>query len=174
MPAFAFAIARWLAVRLPPTIHPMILHFPIVLLYLAVPLEFLALWWPNRDGFLRRAAFWTVTLACGAIIVTMAAGFVSEQSVHWTPTTAVILGHHQLLAMLTGTFAGLGWLAHMGGRVPRSQRWGLFGRGKGGLLSAVLILVAAVFVTLTAHLGGEMVYQYGVGVAGVSRQVPAA
>ncbi len=172
MPPFAFTVARALAKRLPATIHPMILHFPIALLYIAVPLEFLALRW-RKEGFLPRAAFWTVTLSCVAIIVTMTAGFISEQSVHWTATTSVILERHQTLAILTGLCAGAAWLAHMAGRFPKGQRWGLWGRGQGGLISALFVLAAAVFVTLTGRLGGEMVYHYGVGVLGVTRQPPA-
>lgn len=172
MPAFAFVLARALARRLPATIHPMILHFPIVLLYIAVPLEVLALVW-RQDGFLPRAAFWTLTLACVAIIATMTAGFISEQSVHWTATTSAILSRHQHFAVLTGLCAGAAWLAHVFRRFPDGRRWGLWGRGQGGLVSAAFVIAAAVFVTLTAHLGGEMVYRYGVGVVGVTRQAPA-
>ncbi len=170
--ALLFPIARWLAGYLPATIHPMILHFPIVLLYLCAGLEVLALVLPPTDGFLHRAAFWTLTLACVAIIVTMSAGLVSEQSVHWTKTTSLILSHHQRFAVFTGLTAGAGWLAHVGNRFPRGKRWGLWGRGRASLVSALFVVASAAFVTLTAHLGGQMVYHYGVGVVGVTRIKP--
>lgn len=169
-----FPLARRLARLLPPTIHPMILHFPIVLLYLCAPLEILALVLTMPDGFFHRAAFWTLTLACVAIIVTMSAGLVSEQSVHWTPQMSAILSRHQRDAMLTGLSAGAGWLVHLANRFPRGKQWGLWGRGRVSLVSAAFVVAAAVFVTLTAHLGGEMVYHFGAGVAGVTRITPAA
>lgn len=172
MPPFAFTLAKYLAARLPATIHPMILHFPIALLYLAVPVEIAALWWKS-EGFLPRAAFWIVTLSCVAIIVTMTAGFISEQSVHWTATTTAILERHQALAMATGGSAGAAWLVHMSRRFPKGTGWGLWGRGQGSVLSALLVIAAAIFVTLTGRLGGDMVYHYGVGVLGVTRQPPA-
>lgn len=171
MSAF-FPLARWLAARLPATIHPMILHFPIALLYLCSCLEVLALTLPPEDGFLHRAAFWTITLACVAIIVTMAAGLISEQSVHWTPAMRAVLSRHQHFAVLTGLCAGAAWLLHVANRFPRGRRWGLWGRGRASWLSAAFVLASAVFVTLTAHLGGDMVYHYGAGVVGVTRAAP--
>jgi len=172
--ALLFPVARWLAGLLPATIHPMVLHFPIVLLYLSVGLEVLALALPPGDGFMHRAAFWTVTLACVAIIVTMSAGLVSEQSVHWTAQTSAILSRHQRFAIFTGLTAGAAWLAHVGNRFPRGKRWGLWGRGRASLVSALFVVASATFVTLTAHLGGEMVYHYGAGVVGVTRITPGA
>lgn len=170
MPPFAFAAARFLAAHLPATIHPMILHFPIVFLYVAAPLEVAALIWPG-DGLLPRAAFWTLTAACVAIIVTMTAGFISEQVVQWTATTQVLLERHQRFAILTGAAAGAAWLTHIVRRFPDGQPWGLWGRGQGGVLSAVLVVLAAICVTVTGRIGGEMVYHYGVGVLGVTRHV---
>ncbi len=158
---------------LPPTIHPMILHFPIVLLYLTAAIDLGAQVLRDRDRFLQRAGFWVLTLACFFTVVTMTAGFISEQSVHWTAATSAILSRHQHFAILTGLSEGAAWLVRLGTRFRHRERWSVWGRGRGTWVSTLLVLLAAIFVTLTAHLGGSMVYDYGVGVVGVSRAAVA-
>lgn len=164
-----------LARILPPTIHPMVLHFPIVLLYITAGIDVLARILPDRDRFLQRAGFWTLTLACFFTVVTMAVGLVSEQAVHWTPQLQAILERHQTFAMLTGLAEGAAWLVRLGSRFPRRDSgWQIFGRGRGGWGSTTLVLLAAASITMTAYLGGKMVYDHGAGVLGVTRGVVAA
>jgi uncharacterized membrane protein len=175
MPAFVFPVILWLAHLLPATIHPMVVHFPIALLYLTAGIDLLSLAVPDRDRFLQRAGFWSLTLACVAIIVTMSLGLVSEQSVHWTPAMRAVLSRHQRDAVMTGLSAGAAWLVQVFSRYPAGQPgWSLLGLGRGRctILSTLLVVLAAVFVTLTAHLGGEMVYHFGAGVVGVTRITP--
>ncbi len=156
---------------LPPTIHPMVVHFPIALAYLTLVAELL-FWLAPSDSrrFLSRAAFWLLTAECLAIIAAMAAGVVSEQSVHWTPQTSAILSAHQHYAILTGLCAGVAWLGRVFSFFPRSHRhrgeWSIFGTGRGrpNVLTTLFVLGAAVFITITGSLGGNMVYQHGVGV----------
>jgi hypothetical protein len=62
------------------------------------------------------------------------------------------------------------------GRYPRQMEsrraWqlGRSGRGRQTILSLIFSLAAVVMITLTASLGGTMVYQYGVGVHGLTFQ----
>lgn len=175
MPGFVFPVILWLAHLLPATIHPMVVHFPIALLYITASIDLLSLAVPDRDRFLQRAGFWSLTLACIAIIATMSLGLVSEQSVHWSPAMRVVLSHHQHDAVMTGLSAGAAWLVQVLTRYPRRQPgWTLLGLGRGRrtVLSTLLVVLAAVFVTLTARLGGEMVYHFGAGVVGVTRITP--
>ena len=165
----------WLAHLLPATIHPMAVEFPIALLYITSAVALLSLVVPDRDRFLQRAGFWLLTLTCVAIVVTMSLGLVSEQSVHWTPAMRAVLSHHQHDAIMTGLSAGAAWLVLIFSRYPQGDAgWSLFGTGRGRrtLLSTGLVLLATVFVTLTAHLGGDMVFHYGAGVIGVTRITP--
>ncbi len=162
----------WLARHLPPTIHPMILHFPIVLLYLTSAISVADLAVRDRDRFLQRSGFWSLTLACGAIVVTMTAGLLSEQWVHWTPATRAILSQHQHWAILTGLSAGAAWLLRVSARFRDRRPWSALGSGRGRNtgLATVLVLIATICVTVTAHLGGRMVYTHGIGVNGVTRR----
>ncbi|MCY0863605.1 MAG: DUF2231 domain-containing protein [Sulfobacillus sp.] len=152
----------------PPTIHPMVVHFPIVLLYLSLLTAILSWLWPTPDRFFDRASFWLLVLGLLAGIVAAAMGVVSEHFVRWTATTDALLSAHQRDAVLTGFF-GLASLAlRLLARYPRAsgQGWSLAHtqRGRQTLLSFVFLIGAVALVTLTASIGGTMVYQYGVGV----------
>jgi uncharacterized membrane protein len=174
VPPFAFALARQLALLLPPDIHPMVVHFPIVLLYITAGVEITAMVVRDSERFWQRVAFLGLTAACFFTVITMALGFVSEQSVHFPPAAAVILGQHQHFAVLTGLTEGAAWILQLFSRFRRSKGWSVLGTGRGRTtwLSAALVVLAAVFVTLTARLGGKMVYDYGAGVLGVTRITP--
>ena len=159
-----------LAKILPPTIHPMVVHFPIALIYLTLLVE-LVMWAgpPDPTHFFARASFWLLTLSCIAMIGAMFAGLISEQTIKLTPQTAQLLSAHQHDAMLTGLFAGAAWLLRIAGRFPRSQRataWSLMGSGRGrpSPLATVLVLGSVIFISITGSLGGSMVYNHGLGV----------
>lgn len=171
-------ILRFVVKILPPTIHPMVVHFPIALAYLTLAAEAL-LWVTPSDTrrFLSRSAFWLLTAECSAIIVAILAGVVSEQSVHFTPTTSALLSAHQHYAVLTGLCAGIAWLARVFSRMPRGRRaneWSILGTGRGraNLVTTLFVAGAAVFITITGNLGGTMVYGHGVGIR--ASVVPAA
>lgn len=163
-------ILRFVVKILPPTIHPMVVHFPIVLAYLTLAAELLVWLTPSDTRrFLSRGAFWLLTAECAAIIVAILAGVVSEQSVHFTPTTSTLLTAHQHYAVLTGLCAGIAWLARVFSRMPRGRRaseWSILGTGRGreNLVTTLFVAGAAVFITITGNLGGTMVYGHGVGV----------
>lgn len=144
----------------------MVLHFPIVLLYLALLIEILryATGAPERS-FLQRAGFWVLTLSLFAIVAAAATGVLSESYVRWTPKTASILSTHQTFAVLTGLFAAASWLVRVRSRVRPDRKWSFFGRGTGRATigSALLLAGAVVMITITASLGGSMVYNYGIG-----------
>ncbi len=150
----------------PRTIHPMVLHFPIVLLYLALLIEILryVTGAPERS-FLQRAGFWVLTLSLFAIVAAAATGVLSESYVRWTPKTLSILSTHQTFAVLTGVFAAASWVVRVRTRVRPDRKWSFWGRGTGRATvgSALLLVGAVAMITITASLGGAMVYDYGVG-----------
>lgn len=169
---------------LPPTIHPMVVHFPIALLYVTAGAEALALVTRSaeRDRFWDRAAFWLLTLSGAAIVAAGAAGVISEHSVHLTHTTAGLLAAHQRDATLTGLFALLAWgfqlaarFSRTPGRNPGGTPWSVLGSGRGRVTGVVLAcgIAAAVMVSITGTLGGSMVYQHCLGVPTATCQAPA-
>lgn len=174
MPPFAFALARQLALLLPPDIHPMVVHFPIALLYITAVVEVAALLIRDPERFWQRVGFLGLTAACFFTLLTMTLGFVSEQSVHFSPALAVLLRRHQRFAILTGLTEGAAWVLQICTRFRRRSGWSFLGTGRGRAtwLSATLVALAATFITLTARLGGKMVYDYGAGVLGVTRIHP--
>lgn len=164
----------------PPTIHPMLVHFPIVLLYLSLLAEILGLLLRPADRFFDRASFWLAALGLVAGVVAAAAGVISEQFVRWTPTTVRLLSAHQRDAVLTGFFLILALAARIATKYPRDRRaasnaWTLLGSGRGRstVVSLVLLAGAVALITTTAAIGGTMVYHYGVGVKGLAFRNPA-
>ncbi len=168
------SLIHTLALILPPTIHPMILHFPIVLLCITATVDVIARLVPDRDRFLQRAGFWLLTLANAATVLTMGAGLLSEQSVHFSPAMARLLERHQHFAMLTGLSEGTAWLIRVFSKFPGRSGWSIFGtgRGRGGWLTTALVVLAAVFVSITGSIGGQLVYDHGAGVLGLTRVRP--
>ena len=160
---------------LPPLVHPMLVHFPIVLLYGSLFSAIVGLFW--RDRFFDRASFWLLVLGLVAGIAAAAAGVISEQYVRWTPATSALLSRHQADAVLTGLFVILALVSRVLARYPNGpidSRWSVArtGRGKPTIFSLVFLVGAVVMVTLTASVGGTMVYQYGVGIHGVLFRTP--
>ncbi|MDA8192818.1 MAG: hypothetical protein M0Z53_02295 [Thermaerobacter sp.] len=162
----------------PPVIHPMLVHFPIVLLWTALLVDLLGRMMRSPDRFFDRASFWLTVLGFLAGVVAAAAGVISEQFVRWTPTTLALLTAHQRDAVLAGFFALAAIGSRMWARYPASSRryhqwsFGLTGRGRPTGLYTLLLVGAVTMVTVTASLGGTMVYKYGAGVAHVTYHNP--
>lgn len=158
----------------PPTIHPMIVHFPIALLYLTLLADIAAyLSSRQQDRFFERMGFLTLSLSLMAIVAAGAAGLISEHFVHWTPTTQAMLSAHQRDAVLTGIFALAAWTLRWFSQYPTQpstpegprRQWFVSGRGRLTLWSTACVLGAVVMVSITGAIGGTMVYGYGAGVA---------
>ncbi len=164
----------------PPTIHPMLVHFPIALLYLALLVDLLSRVIHSTEHFFDRASFWLVLLGLVAGVCTAAAGVVSEQFVAWTSATKALLYAHQRDAVLTGVLVMLTLGARLYARYPRRSYgrhaggWSFAGsgRGKASWLATVLLVASVAMITTTASLGGTMVYQYGVGIKHVTFRLP--
>ena len=153
----------------------MLVHFPVVLLYGSLLVSLLGLL--SRDRFFDRASFWLLVLGLVAGVAAAAAGVISEQYVRWTPATSALLSHHQRDAVLTGLFTIAALVLRLWARYPGNTptgRWSLAhtGRGRSTGLSLVFLLAAVVMVTMTASVGGTMVYQYGVGIHGLLFRIP--
>ena len=133
-------------------LHPLFVHFPIVLWLLALLFEIGAVW--QRSDSLHRTAVWLLVL--GTVAGTFAV-YTGLQAAKQVPDSVgpALEAHEQL--MLTSYFIALGLSA-----------FALFAGRQitHGLKVVVLVglLILAVFLTLGADRGAEMVYRYGLGV----------
>jgi uncharacterized membrane protein/uncharacterized cupredoxin-like copper-binding protein len=153
----------------PRTIHPMIVHFPIALLYIAIFIQVVGyIFGYIRTPLFQRTGYWMLTLSLFSLVAAAMAGILAEQYVRWTPTTAAILSAHQRDAVITGVLALAAWVVRMFTRYPESEQGDkrtFFPRrrGRSTPLSDILLLGAVIMVSVTGSLGGSMVYNYGVG-----------
>jgi uncharacterized membrane protein len=139
-----------------PTLHPLVVHFPIVLLLLAPMFELGGLLMRKRD--LRTVA---TLLAVGGL----AGAFVAANVVH--PHTTGLsseaqqaLAAHERYAVLAQWMALLAVLAKLAGRLRRFRIPAL------DIVGVLLLALAAGAVSAAGHYGGELTHLHGVGPRG--------
>lgn len=143
----------------PATIHPMVVHFTIAIIYLA-GLAGLAGLIFRKDKMYPRVFLILLGLAILATLAAGVAGVISESYAHITPTVARILATHKKYGEITGVIVVIGFLL---------QGWKWWNKGEDAKVSLpafFFAIVAVVMVSLTGHLGGLMVYHHALGVTG--------
>ena len=147
-------------------IHPMVVHFPIVLFLLGAALEFIALVrgadLAGRSS-LANGALALMLLAAAAAVVSAIFGDIALEH-------AVKLGFAQAPLERHGGFGfGTMWFFLAYGALYLLAWWRRFplAGGRGWLWFAVS-LAGVALVLVTAYFGGDLVYRLGVNVAPVS------
>lgn len=137
-------------------LHPVVVHFPIVLGTLLPFLAFL-LWWAIKKDLLQQKVWVLVTvmaLAYGAsAVVAVEMGETDEEKVEEIVSERVIEEHEEAGEMIPWV-AGTLIFVSIAGMVKKNShhlRLGL----------AVLSLAALFPLVSAGHTGGELVYQYG-------------
>lgn len=145
-----------------PNLHPLIVHFPIVLLYLSVGLEVLYLF--IRSNYIHTSAKVTLYLGTIALGVAVFTGWLAHKTVPHSEWSYPVIEKHQLLGFISlGCFVGLCLLK----QVIRSKN-------SPKHLTALYVLLSLISITVLtagAHFGGVLVFEYGVGVKVVDHQV---
>lgn len=137
--------------QLRPLIHPMVVHFPIALLYVSVLLDWLG--YLLKHANLTRAGFYTLVLgAMGAGV----ASLTGPDAATGDASVPGLLAWHQTFASLTVILAVCMFAVRF--LVAR----GLRGAGAAFYLLCTLALLTC--VSLTGYFGGEMAYHHAVGV----------
>lgn len=135
------------------SLHPMVVHFPIALLFSAVGLDLLALLL-KRSGF-HRIALWNLGLGVlGAAAAAWTGWQAAEIAKHTLEIHRIIELHRKLglATLILGTLV-LVW------RLWRRDQFGPRSR----IVMTGLLLVLAGVLSYGAHLGGRLVYEFGVG-----------
>ena len=132
-------------------LHPKVIHFPIALFIGAMGMEVLSLLF-NKDN-LHRTAFHMYIMATVITPFVVLTGLQEAEHLHLGHPILTIHKNFGLLTMWTSLISlPIFWIVNK--QNPKILR----------ALFLIFLLVIAIFVTVTGHNGGRMVYEYGVGV----------
>ena len=135
------------------SVHPLIVHFPIALLMAAFWLDVAAVVF--RSETWHRVSLWNLALGVLSAGAAVWAGLRAEDIAKHTFEIHEVMELHERLGIIT-LILGLMWL---GWRVMRRDRLGPAARVASFALGAAMISTLA----WGAHLGGRLVYEFGVG-----------
>ena len=133
--------------------HPLVVHFPIALLLTAVLLDLAAL--VLRRPGLHRIALWNLSLGTAGAGVAVLTGYQAADIAKHSFEIHQVMELHRKLGIATLVLGALG----MVWRLWKRDRLGSRARG----LTLLLMLAMAGTLGYGAHLGGRMVYEFGVG-----------
>ncbi|MFT7578698.1 MAG: putative membrane protein [Myxococcota bacterium] len=136
-----------------PNIHPMLVHFPIVLWVSALALWTLGVARSRSDLF--RSGTWFLSIGTLTAVITLISGYLAADGLgHDSPGHDLVHGHRDLMLVATivgAALTALAWLLRR--RQGRLVRWSLV---------ATLLALNAV-TTLGADRGALLVYGHGMG-----------
>lgn len=131
-------------------IHPKLVHFPIALFMTALGLDLASLVFKKED--FHKAALYIYVIAALMTPLVVRTGLWEEERFHLNHP---VLTKHRTFALWT-MWVSLMSLSVLWFMKQKSQK---FFR----VFFVILLIGVAVFVTLAAHNGGRLVYEYGVG-----------
>ncbi|MCI0614931.1 hypothetical protein L0244_18215 [bacterium] len=139
-----------------PNLHPALVHFPIVLLLIALLIDIAALIFSSRD-WLRKSALMLIVFGTVAALVTFWTGRQAAETISLTAAVEGVLTRHENSAENTLWFFGVYATIRVILQAVSYRKW----------IHAVLIvlgLTGQYLLFKTADLGGALVYKHGVGV----------
>jgi len=150
----------WLIPSWAPNLHPLVIHFPIVLVMAAAVVDLVDVAF-ERSAWLKSATTTLYITGALSLIVTFLTGLQAQGTVLIPGMAYPVLAEHRLWALITMTscivVAALRLVVLRGdGARSRKRRIALLGIG----------LVLVVLVQQTAERGARLVYEYGTGIIG--------
>jgi uncharacterized membrane protein len=150
----------WLIPSWAPNVHPLVIHFPIVLVMAAAVVDLVDVAF-ERSVWLRAATTTLYITGALSLIVAFLTGLQAQGTVLMPGMAYPVLAEHRQWALITMTYcivvAALRLVVLRGdGARSRRRRLALLGIG----------LVSVVLVQQTAERGARLVYEYGTGIIG--------
>jgi len=138
----------------PPTIHPMVIHFTIAIIYLACLAGMIGFVY-RRGDFYQKAFFGLLFLGIVATLAAGIAGSISESYAHVSNAVAPMLRDHARDGEITGVLMVIAFVIQFFRQ--RQKR-------RVSLLALVFCILATLMVSITGNIGGSMVYDHGLGI----------
>ena len=150
----------WLIPSWAPNVHPLVIHFPIVLVMAAAVVDLVDVAF-ERSVWLRAATTTLYITGALSLIVAFLTGLQAQGTVLMPGMAYPVLAEHRQWALITMSYcivvAALRLVVLRGdGARNRKRRLTLLGIG----------LVSVVLVQQTAERGARLVYEYGTGIIG--------
>ncbi len=145
-----------------PNIHPLIIHFPIVLLLFYPILEALRLRF-NDSLVLEKGAFWFLSIGVLSLIFSFLSGEQAIESVQLTGGAVPVATEHEFWARNTLIFYSIWFTVHLFGI------WKHISLLNNARTAVIMGLVGVGLLVMTSELGGRLVYEYGVGTRQVDK-----
>ena len=157
-----FSLPEWA-----PGVHPLIIHFPIALLSIAVLFDLVALLAPRKKDVIRAFAVTLFALGAVAALAAFFTGRAAADAVEVPAAAQTLLTDHADWAERTVWFFGLFALARLA--MLWFERKGRLPAGQALHILAFVIGAGGIFLLFqTGDRGAQMVFKYGVGVQAVS------
>ena len=139
-----------------PNLHPLVVHFPIVLLLLACLTQLAILYFPKNENLKWLTFFLLITGCLGAFIAVQTAVHVNGDA---DDKAIEIFETHRLLGLFTAWFS-------LGATALRLITIKWFRKKWLEIILTIVILSTGIFVTIAGHHGAQLVYIYNVGPQG--------
>ncbi|MCL6445771.1 MAG: DUF2231 domain-containing protein [Alicyclobacillus sp.] len=141
----------------PSTIHPMVVHFTIAVNYICTLAGIIGLI-RRKDEFWSKAFFYMLILSILSTLAAGLAGVISESYLNHIPHAVSGMFHkHKEYGELTGVLLIVSFVIQAVS-IWRRRAFRV------SVFAFLFCLVSTIFVSLAGHLGGTLVYSYGLGV----------
>lgn len=139
-----------------PNIHPLVIHFPIAFLIAAFICEIISQFFDK--AYFGKTAKWALLVGTITLGIAAFTGWLGHKTVAHSEASYQFIERHQQFGFISlGLFVGL--LVYRFVLLEKTQ--------KNNLIIGVLLTLNFIGLSLMsygAHLGGELVFKYGVGV----------
>jgi hypothetical protein len=139
-----------------PTLHPLVVHIPIIFLMMSAAMSIVSLF------LFKRELTWTayVVLLIGFVGAYASSNWFHAHTTSLPPVTQQLLEEHESYADYTIWASGIALLVQSVNLFFLKQKFLV------NVIVTVLLITSAVFVAIAGHHGAELVHKHGVGAKG--------